>query len=141
MVMEDNGMTGATGSRMEVLAERTVTSFPPQPQLNPPPGPLPGPPPQQGPSPSPLTHVTQAQLQRHVQILRAMQATFRVMALLLAIRLLLLLAVAGSIALAVMAMLLQTPLALGTLAAYCVLGLGPLVYLERNARMTGNPQS
>ena len=59
-----------------------------------------------------------------------MLGALRAIAMVLAVRVLLVLALAGSFALAVMAMVNQSPLSLGLTVAFALLSLAPLVYLE-----------
>jgi hypothetical protein len=60
----------------------------------------------------------------------AQLAAFRAIALVLAVRLLLLLALMGGFSLAVMSMLWQTPVGVAIVVAYAVLLMLPLVWLE-----------
>lgn len=68
------------------------------------------------------------------------QATWHAISVLLAVRLMLMLALLGGFALAVMAMVRGTYEAGGVLVAYAVLVLIPLIWLERNPRV-GKPDA
>ena len=73
----------------------------------------------------------QATLARQAAVFGALQA----MALIISVRLLLLLVLVGALTLAVMAMPSPTLLHLAVLAAYCILVVIPMVWLERTNRM------
>ena len=64
------------------------------------------------------------------RVSEAVLGALRAIAMVLAVRVLLVLALAGSFALAVMAMVNQSPLSLGLTVAFALLSLAPLVYLE-----------
>lgn len=65
-----------------------------------------------------------------------MLAVLRVVAMVLAVRLLLLLALGGTFTLALMAMAWQTPIGLATTIAFALLTLPPLVWMEVRSRPT-----
>jgi hypothetical protein len=137
-MMEDSSMSGPGASRLQVMAERTIDPQEMPPQYQPAQHQVPPPAARPMALPPNRAAVDPQQLQAHVRLLVSMQAAFRVAALLLSIRLFLLIAVSGMITLAVMAMEQQSAWSLGTLSIYCLLGVGPLVYLERHARLTGS---
>lgn len=60
-------------------------------------------------------------------------AIMRTIAMILAVRLLLLLTLLGAVALALMAMTNPNPMTMAVLAIYCVLAVLPMVWLERTA--------